>query len=166
MNDIIPSWTYKYDLEKYREEYLNVFNRVLNSGRLLFGKELENFEKNFSEYIGTSYAVGCDNATNGIFLSLISIGISKGDYVITVPNTAIPTVSAIKQAGAIPIFVDVNENALLDPKNLYKKYFDGKEQNIVGIDIKWNSPVNYDLKIDILEIFVDTMFYFRLSQFY
>ena len=52
MNDFIPSWTYKYDLEKYREEYLDVFNRVLNSGRLLFGKELENFEKNFSEYIG------------------------------------------------------------------------------------------------------------------
>lgn len=120
MNDIIPSWTYKYDLQKYQEEYLNVFKRVLNSGRLLFGKELENFEKNFSKYIGTSHAVGCDNATNGIFLSLKSIGISQGDYVITVPNTAIPTVSAIKQAGAIPIFVDVNENALLDPKNLHQ----------------------------------------------
>ena len=118
MHEIIPSWTYKYDLEKHRYEYLEVFNRVLNSGRLLFGKELENFEKNFSEYIGTSYAIGCDNATNGIFLSLKSIGITKGDYVITVPNTAIPTVSAIRQAGATPIFVDVNENALLDPNNL------------------------------------------------
>lgn len=38
-----------------------------------------------------------------------------------------------------------------DPKKLYKKYYDGKEKNIVGIDIKWNSPVNYDLKIDMRE---------------
>ncbi len=120
MNNIIPSWTYQYDLNKHREEYLNIFNRVLDSGRLIFGKELENFEKNFSEYIGTSHAVGCDNATNGIFLSLKTIGISRGDYVITVPNTAIPTVSAIRQAGAIPIFVDVNEHALLDSNNLQK----------------------------------------------
>ena len=118
MNDFIPSWTYQYDLQNNRKEYLEIINRVFDSGRLLFGKELEDLEKNFSKYIGTKYAVGCDNATNGIFLSLKTIGINPGDIVITVANTAIPTVSAIKQAGAIPKFVDVNKHALLDKENL------------------------------------------------
>tara|TARA_Y100000589_G_scaffold327719_1_gene370154 strand:+ start:594 stop:1694 length:1101 start_codon:yes stop_codon:yes gene_type:complete len=120
MNEFIPSWTYYYDLKKNRKEYLEIINKVFDSGRLLFGKELENLERNFSKYIGTKYAIGCDNATNGIFLSLKTIGLSPGDIVITVANTAIPTVSAIKQAGATPKFVDVNKHALLDKKNLIK----------------------------------------------
>ncbi len=38
-----------------------------------------------------------------------------------------------------------------DPKNLYKKYYDGVEENVVGIDIKWNPPTKYDLKINMTE---------------
>ena len=120
MNKFIPSWTYNYDLQNNRKEYLDIFNKVLDSGRLIFGKELENLETNFSKYIGTKYAIGCDNATNGIFLSLKTIGLAPGDVVITVPNTAIPTVSAIRQAGCVPKFVDVNKNALLDKQSLIK----------------------------------------------
>ena len=118
MNNFIPSWTYEYDLLNNRQEYLEVINKVFDSGRLLFGEQLELLQKSFSDYIGTNYAVGCDNATNGIFLCLKALGVTKGDSVITVPNTAIPTVSAIRQAGAEPVFVDVNEFALLDINNL------------------------------------------------
>ena len=47
------------------------------------------------------------------------------------------------------IFLDANLSLVKkrDPKNLYKKYQEGKEKNIVGIDIPWNPPLNYDLKI-------------------
>ncbi len=47
------------------------------------------------------------------------------------------------------IFLDANLSLVKkrDPKNLYKKYQEGKEKNIVGIDIPWNPPQNYDLKI-------------------
>ena len=118
MNKTIPSWTYKYDLEKNRSQYLEIINKVFNSGRLLFGEELEKFEIEFSDYIGSKYGIGCDNATNGIFLSLKALGVGNNDHVVTVPNTAIPTVSAIRQAGAIPVFIDVNQHGLLDVEKL------------------------------------------------
>ncbi len=114
MTEIIPSWTCEYDLKKNREIYLKLINEVFDSGRLLLGKQLENFERNFSNYIGTNFAVGCDNATNALFLILKSIGVKPGDEIITVSNTAIPTVSAIRQANARPVFVDINSHGLMD----------------------------------------------------
>ena len=114
MKEIIPSWTCEYDLKKNREIYLKLINEVFDSGRLLLGEQLENFERNFSNYIGTNFAVGCDNATNALFLILKSIGVKPGDEIITVSNTAIPTVSAIRQANARPVFVDINSHGLMD----------------------------------------------------
>lgn len=121
MGKIIPSWTYKYDLDLNRKIYIELINKVFDSGRLLFGNELESFEKNFANYIGTTYAIGCDNATNAIFLILKSLKIGWGDEIITVANTAIPTVSAIRQANAKPVFVDVNNNALIDITKIEEK---------------------------------------------
>ncbi len=114
MTKIIPYWTCEYDLKENRETYLELINDVFDSGKLLFGSQLKSFEDNFANYIGTSYSIGCDNATNALFLILKSIGINFGDEIITVSNTAIPTVSAIRQANAKPIFVDINSNGLMD----------------------------------------------------
>ena len=51
------------------------------------------------------------------------------------------------------IYLDTSLNLVKsrDPKNLYKKFADGKEKNIVGIDIPWHAPINYDLKIKMNE---------------
>ena len=138
----IPSWTYKYDLEINRDEYINAVNEVFDSGRLLFGKQLKNFEKSFSSYIGTKFAIGCDNATNAIFLSLKSIGVGEGDEVITVPNTAIPTVSAICQAGAKPVFVDVNKYALMDVNKL-EEIINHKTKAIIPVHL-YGFPCDMD----------------------
>ena len=153
----IPSWTYKYDLEQYRDDYINCINEVFDSGRLLFGKQLENFENLFSEYINTKYAIGCDNGTNAIFLGLKALNIGRGDKVITVPNTAIPTVSAICQAGADPVFVDVNDSALIDVNKIEEK-IDSKTKAIIPVHL-YGFPCEMDkickvarkYKIDILE---------------
>lgn len=109
-----PSWTHSYDISIHQDIYTQIFHSVLNSPRLLFGNELVQFEKEFSQFVGTKFGIGCDNATNGLFLSLKAVGIGYGDEVLTVPNTAIPTVSAICQAGATPVFCDVNEFGLID----------------------------------------------------
>ena len=134
MNETIPSWTYKYELKENRKSYLELINKVFDSGRLILGKELETFENNFSKYIGTDFAIGCDNATNALFLILKSIGIKKDDEVITVANTAIPTVSAIRQSGAKPVFVDVNENALIDAINI-KEVISSKTKAIIAVHL-------------------------------
>ena len=103
----IKVWDYLEEYEAEREDLLAGVEKVFQSGRLILGESVKNFEKVFSEYCGVGQGVGVDNATNGIFLALKVLGIGPGDEVITVSNTAVPTVAAIVAAGATPRFVDI-----------------------------------------------------------
>ncbi len=85
-------------------------SRVLRSVFLTTGKEVEEFEQNFSEYIGQRYTVGVTSCTAALHLSLIVLGIGSGDEVITTPMSFCATANAILQAGAQPVFVDVEED--------------------------------------------------------
>ena len=94
-------------------------SRVLQRGWFILGNELDAFEKEFAVYIGGGYAVGVGSGTEALHLSLLACGINSGDEVITVPNTAVPTVSAISFAGARPIFIDIDlKTHTMDPNAL------------------------------------------------
>ena len=140
MSKIIPSWTCEYDLKENREIYIKLINEVFDSGRLLFGNQLKIFEENFARYIGTKYSIGCDNATNALFLILKSIGIDREDEIITVSNTAIPTVSAIRQASAKPVFVDINESGLMNI-NEVEKLITKRTKAIIAVHL-YGYPLN------------------------
>lgn len=111
----IKVWDYLEEYALERKEILSAVDRVFSSGTLILGNSVKSFESEFASYCGTRFGIGVDNATNGIFLALKALGIGVGDEVLTVSNTAVPTVSAIAQAGAIPRFVDVcKDSALMD----------------------------------------------------
>jgi len=97
----------KYNL--YRKEIISVLDKVFKRGWFILGPELERFENKFAKYLGVKYVIGVNSGTDAIFLALKSLGIGRGDEVITVANTAVATVSAIRMTGAIPVFVDINE---------------------------------------------------------
>lgn len=126
--DLVPQY------EAYKEEIHGAINRVLASGRYILANEVSTFEKEFAEYIGTEYGIGVANGTDALTISLMILGVGKGDEVITSPFTAIPTVSAIIDAGAIPVFVDVDEKTfLLDI---------AKVKNAITINTKAIMPVH------------------------
>ncbi|CAB5084853.1 Aminotransferase, DegT/DnrJ/EryC1/StrS family [Olavius algarvensis associated proteobacterium Delta 3] len=109
----IKVWDY---LEEYEVEKVDIFEgieKVFGSGKLILGNSVENFEKEFSHYCHCKYGIGVDNATHGIFLSIKALGIGNKDEVITVSNTAVPTVAAIVGAGATPKFVDIETDTYL-----------------------------------------------------
>ncbi len=102
-------------LADLKKEYLSIseelnFNiqKVLNSGFYVLGEEVKKFEEEFSKYTGTDYTVGVNSGSDALFLSLKSIGVGKGDEVITVSHTFTSTVDAIVRNGAKPVFVDIN----------------------------------------------------------
>ena len=79
------------------------FDKVFSSGQLILGKNVKSLESNFSKYLNIKYGIGVNSGTDAIQIALMSAKIGKGDEVITVPNTAVPTVSAIVSCGAKPV---------------------------------------------------------------
>jgi aminotransferase EvaB len=108
-------WDYLREYEKEREDILDAVETVFASGRLVLGESVRAFEEEFAAYHGLAHCVGVDNGTNAIKLGLQALGVGPGDEVITVSNTAAPTVLAIDAVGATPVFVDVRrEDYLMD----------------------------------------------------
>lgn len=106
-------WDYLDGYRACREEVLAAVDRVFASGRLILGSRVAAFEAHFAAYCGARFGVGVNSGTDALFLALKALGTGPGDEVVTVANTAIPTVAAIRAAGATPVFVDVEEDTQL-----------------------------------------------------
>jgi aminotransferase EvaB len=115
----IKVWDYLKEYENEKHEVLAAIEKVLSSGQLILGESVRNFEKAFAGYCGVNFGIGVNSGTDALFLGLKALGIGKGDEVITVANTAVPTVSAIVSSGATPKFVDIDpETCLIDTSRL------------------------------------------------
>lgn len=114
MTDVpIQIWDYRDEYEAEREAIAGAMERVFRSGRLILGENVRQFEKRFAAYCGVRHGVGVGNGTDAIFLALKAIDIGAGDEVITVSNTAVPTVAAIVSTGAAARFVDIDSRTYL-----------------------------------------------------
>lgn len=109
----IRVWSYLEEYEAEKAEIREAIERVLKSGSLILASEVAAFEEEFARYCGAAYGVGVANGTDALFLALKALEIGDGDEVITVSNTAVPTVSAIVSAGARPRFVDIDPSTYL-----------------------------------------------------
>src|ERR1700758_1376727 len=99
-----PFWDYRREYDELRDEILAAVDRVFKSGKLILGPEGIAFERDMAAYVGVN------SGTDAIYIALAAAGVGAGDEVITVPNTAVPTVSAIQVLGARPVFVDVRDD--------------------------------------------------------
>lgn len=116
---MIRVWSYLEELKCEEEEIKKAIDKVLHSGMLILGENVREFENEFAAWCGVKHGVGVNSGTDALFLALRAWGIGSGDEVITVSNTAVPTVSAIAATGARARFVDVDyETALMDTRQL------------------------------------------------
>ena len=117
---MIKVWDYLKEYELLRDDILKAVDDVFKGGTLIFGPKLEEFEETFSKYCDSKYGIGVGNCTDALYISLKACGIGQGDEVITVSNTAVPTVTAIVNAGAIARFVDIDKYSLIDVTKIGK----------------------------------------------
>ncbi|MBV9121319.1 MAG: DegT/DnrJ/EryC1/StrS family aminotransferase [Chloroflexi bacterium] len=89
------------------EPELAAVAEVLAGVILTTGETVDEFERRFASYLGVDHALGVTSCTGGMHISLLALGIGPGDEVITTPMTFIATATAILEAGATPVFVDV-----------------------------------------------------------
>jgi UDP-4-amino-4-deoxy-L-arabinose-oxoglutarate aminotransferase len=95
---------YRHDLGAAEVE---AFRAALAGPILTTGDVVAEFERRFARVLGTGHAVGVTSCTGGLHLALLALGAGAGTEVITTPMTFIATATAILQAGARPVFVDV-----------------------------------------------------------
>ena len=106
------------------EEFVEVFRGSMKNAQFIGGPLVEQFETEFAHLCGCRYAVGVGSGTDALRFALIACGITTGDMVITVPNTFIATSEAISQAGAIPVFVDVDERTSAMSADRLREYLE------------------------------------------
>ncbi len=138
----VPFGDLRRELEEQGPSIRAVIDSVLDSGWFVLGSRLEAFEREFADYLGEdSHVVGVGSGTEAIHLALVAAGVETGDFVVTVPNTAVPTVSAISAAGAAPLLVDVDESSFtMDPERLRELI--SAEKPRLGAHLKAIVPVH------------------------
>lgn len=139
----IKVWSYLEEYENEKEEIHTAIEKVLKSGTLILGDSVKKFEREFADYCGVNFGVGVNSGTDAIFIGLKALGIGEGDEVITVANTAVPTVSAIVSTGATPRFVDINPETYLMDTSMLKKAITKRTRCVLPVHL-YGQCVNMD----------------------
>ncbi|GAC1527612.1 MAG: DegT/DnrJ/EryC1/StrS family aminotransferase [Thermoleophilaceae bacterium] len=95
-------------LEPHREQIVARLADVVASGRYILGPQVAAFEEEFAEYCGTRFCVGVANGTDALTIALRALGIRPGDEVVLPSFTFYATAEAAVNAGAVPVFCDVD----------------------------------------------------------
>jgi len=113
---------------------LGDIKELVRTGEFTLGPQVREFEEKFAALCGVSHAIGINSGTDALILILKALGIGPGDEVITVPNSFIATANAILFVGAKPVFVDVDDEYLMDI-NLVKAAITPKTKAIIPVHI-------------------------------
>lgn len=119
---------------KYQEELEGKALEVLRSGWYILGNEVQEFEKEFANYIGSDYCVGLASGLDALILAFRALGVQKGDEVIVQANTYIASVMGISMNGATPVFVEPNEFYNIDENKIEEK-ITGKTKAILVVHL-------------------------------
>lgn len=109
---------------KYQQEFEDKALEVLRSGWYVLGNEVQRFEQEFADYIGTQYSVGLASGLDALWIAFRVLGIGCGDEVIVQGNTYIASVMGITINGAVPVFVEPDEYFNIDTAKIEEKITD------------------------------------------
>ena len=131
---MIKFWSYKAEYKKYKKILLRNIDKTISRGEIFFGKQIETFEKKFIKKYKAKYCIAVGSGTEALLISLKTLNLKPGDEIITAANTAIPTISAIINAGGTPRLVDIGEDYLLDVKKIEKE-INSKTRAIIPVHL-------------------------------
>jgi aminotransferase EvaB len=111
---MINFWSYKREYKRYKKQIIKNIIKTMDQGNIFFANQLNYFEKKFIKKYKAKYGIAVGSGTDALLISLKTLDLRSGDEIITAANTAIPTVSAIVNAGGTPKLVDVGDDYLID----------------------------------------------------
>ncbi len=143
MRENIPCLDLKGQHEQIKKEIFDAFEKVYDQTAFSGGPFVETFEKNFSQYCGTEYAIGVSNGTTALHLAMIALGIGEGDEVIVPANTFIATVWGISYVKAKPVFVDCGPDTWEIDITKIEEKITTKTKAIAGVHL-YGQPFDVD----------------------
>ena len=134
-----------YGKQNIDEADIEAVVETLTSDFLTQGPKVKEFEEKFAKYVGSKYAVAVNNATSGLHLSILSLGLKKGERVITTPITFAATANCVRYAGGEVWFADIDPNTYLLSLESTRKLIESKPKGffkgIIPVDFA-GLPVN------------------------
>jgi dTDP-4-amino-4,6-dideoxygalactose transaminase len=107
--------------QAHKEEFDAALAAVVARNAFIGGEFVREFERAYAQRYGVSHCISCGNGTDAIYIVLRMLGIGAGDEVITTAASWISTSETISQAGATPVFVDVDDYYLLDVEQVERR---------------------------------------------
>lgn len=136
-----------YGKQNIQQDDIDAVIETLKADFLTQGPKVKEFEKKFAQYVGSKYAVAVSNATAGLHLSVIALGLKKSERVITTPITFAATANAIRYAGGEVWFADIDPDTYLLDINSVKSLIESKPKGffkgIIPVDFA-GLPVNLE----------------------
>ena len=103
----------------YKNKILLGINKNIKNGEFILGKNVSLLESKLAKYVNSKYCLTCSSGTDALLMSLMAYCINKDDIIFTTAYSYISTAEVIKLLGAIPVFVDIDDNTYnIDPKKL------------------------------------------------
>jgi len=157
----VPFLDLKAQYKQIEHEVLPMVTEAMTNGAFIGGPQVLGFEKEFAEFCESKYCAGLNSGTDALRFALMAVGVGPGDEVITVPNTFIATTEAISQAGATPVFVDIDKRTYnMDPQKLEaclnQRYAHGamrsagRPKAVIPVHL-YGQPADMDLILDIAQ---------------
>lgn len=145
----VPLFDGRREFEADRDELMRAAEEVLASGEYILGERVGRFEDQVAHYVGGGHAVGVASGTDALILALRVAGIGPGDRVLTTPFSFFATVGAMLNAGAEPVFADIEPDTLnLDPAKAREALEGGRIAAIVPVHL-FGLPVDLDRFADL-----------------
>lgn len=120
---------------KYKNEIDEQIAQTLESSAYIGGQKVALLEENLARFSGAKHAIACSNGSSAIFISLLALGIGRGDEVITSPFTFFATAEMIALTGAKPVFVDIDEKTYNIDPNLIQAAITPKTKAIMPVSL-------------------------------
>jgi dTDP-4-amino-4,6-dideoxygalactose transaminase len=144
----IPFLDLKIQYRQIEAELKPILEEIMASGAFIGGAPVAAFEEEFAAFCGVKHCVGLNSGTDALRFALMAVGVKPGDEVITVPHTFIATTEAISQAGATPVFVDIDPDTCCIDVDQIPRRITSRTRAILPVHL-YGQPADMDPILDI-----------------
>src|SRR5512139_1817646 len=122
MKTKVPFFDLAVQFKSIEEEVKAALDEVFRTQQFILGSKVQALEETIARYCGTRYAIGVASGSDALLLSLMALGIGRGDEILLPPFTFFATAGSVSRLGATPVFVDIDpETYNIDPSRIEEK---------------------------------------------